>query len=254
MKKDITISHLVANGCSFTYGDGLDSPTTQAWPKLLADKLGVPVVNLALGGASNDRIYRKTVDYFFADNISNPFYVIGMTSNTRREEYRNSWKDYAALNLAGPPQFSNWNTKIEQMLAEESDDIELIKRKLNIWLAIINLFKSTQTNYFVFDTIPDDGITMHEVASLHPRLYEYVIGDSCHLSGYFHFVNPLPKLPCGHQDASAQIEIADYLYNNLIDRYNVTIEPNHEYLRAKDFYTVYETNWAKRLNRSDWII
>ena len=63
----LEISHLVVNGCSFTYCQGLESPNTQGWPALLAKKLNVPVVNLAAPGSSNDGIYRRTYDYFYND-------------------------------------------------------------------------------------------------------------------------------------------------------------------------------------------
>ena len=43
------ITHLVVNGCSWTYCQGLDDPKTQGWPALLAKKLGVEV----LQGLSN---------------------------------------------------------------------------------------------------------------------------------------------------------------------------------------------------------
>lgn len=254
MKKDITISHLVVNGCSFVYGDGLDSPNTQAWPKLLADKLGVPVVNLALGATSNDRIYRKTVEYFFTDTAANPFYIIGMTSSSRREEYRKTWHEYAPLNLAHPAPDTSWNNKIEKLLAEESDDVELIKRKFNLWLAIINLFKSNNINYLTMDMIPDESTAIHNLELQYPKLCEYVLKDAYHLSDYFNFTHLLPKLPCGHEAASSHIEIADYLHNNLINKYNIIIEPDHSYPHVKDFYKPYETKWASFFKRSDWII
>lgn len=55
------IKLLVANGCSMTAGDELDSPETRAWPVLLAQALGVDLVNMGLSGGSNRRIVRTTV-------------------------------------------------------------------------------------------------------------------------------------------------------------------------------------------------
>jgi len=52
---------LAANGCSFTRGQELKDPATEAWPAVLATALGVPCVNLASDGASNRRIVRTTV-------------------------------------------------------------------------------------------------------------------------------------------------------------------------------------------------
>ena len=50
-------------GDSFTYGAELDEPKKQAWPRLVADRLGYKLVNLAKPGASNDYIIRATVEF-----------------------------------------------------------------------------------------------------------------------------------------------------------------------------------------------
>jgi hypothetical protein len=57
------ITHLVVNGCSWTYCQGLEDPKNQGWPKLLADQLGCEVVNLAIPGTGNDTIHRRTYEY-----------------------------------------------------------------------------------------------------------------------------------------------------------------------------------------------
>jgi hypothetical protein len=69
---------LLANGCSFTEGYYLDN-LKDAWPF----QLGVDAVNLAQGGASNQRIFRTTIDYL---SINRPDYVaIGWTEPSRYE-------------------------------------------------------------------------------------------------------------------------------------------------------------------------
>lgn len=52
---------IVANGDSFTAGVGLDDPSTEAWPVLLAEMFGVDHVSLARFGSSNRRSVRSTV-------------------------------------------------------------------------------------------------------------------------------------------------------------------------------------------------
>jgi hypothetical protein len=58
----MAIKILVANGCSYTRGAELADPSHEAWPAVLAGRLGVPVVNLASDGGSNRRIVRTTVE------------------------------------------------------------------------------------------------------------------------------------------------------------------------------------------------
>ena len=50
------INKVLTVGCSFTYGDELKTPTSQAWPILLANKNNWEVNNLGKCGGSNDRI------------------------------------------------------------------------------------------------------------------------------------------------------------------------------------------------------
>lgn len=63
---------LYFNGCSFTYGDGLNNPTTESWPSLVGKEYSVDYLNDAISGGSNDRIIKGVVT-----NISNynKFYI-----------------------------------------------------------------------------------------------------------------------------------------------------------------------------------
>lgn len=85
---------LYANGCSMTFGDELGpvgSPicNDRAWPQYLGNLMGIPVVNDAAPGASNDRIVRRTTAYiaqFLAHHPADELrVVIGWTFPIRRE-------------------------------------------------------------------------------------------------------------------------------------------------------------------------
>jgi len=98
---------LYANGCSMTKGyeiggrtDGdSDHPSgvdidpiyrqNNAWPKLLADRLGMDCFNDAHVGGSNDRIIRMTLDwtttYLQNNKAEDLFVVIGWTTPHRNE-------------------------------------------------------------------------------------------------------------------------------------------------------------------------
>jgi len=74
---------LLANGCSFTEGYDLFHKES-SWPYQLGNSLNFKTVNLALGGSSNDRIYRTTIEYL--NTHSDPdLVVIGWTSFNRAE-------------------------------------------------------------------------------------------------------------------------------------------------------------------------
>jgi hypothetical protein len=71
------------NGCSFTYGDELRHPETQAWPTLLAKSLGCGHHNDAISGGTNDRTVYKT----FQNLDSHDCFFIAWTNYIRFTEY-----------------------------------------------------------------------------------------------------------------------------------------------------------------------
>ncbi|MGP9022857.1 DUF6071 family protein [Streptomyces sp. BR1] len=86
---------IVANGDSYTQGVGLDEPSSQAWPVLLAGQLDADHVNLARFASSNRRAVRSTVqrlDALRAERELAPSEVMVVTAWTefRRHEYYSS--------------------------------------------------------------------------------------------------------------------------------------------------------------------
>lgn len=95
---------LLANGCSFTYGhqtprdknNQILPPMSIAWPAQLNDKFD-DVTNLSLGGGSNDRIVRTTIDFCESNDMSDYIVIIQWTSQYRKEVYNKSINDYVGL-------------------------------------------------------------------------------------------------------------------------------------------------------------
>lgn len=79
------------NGDSHTSGSELYYPTQDAYSYKLAKMLGADqVVNVAIGGASNDRILRTTEQYLKECEVNNDypdFIVIGWTESCRNDWY-----------------------------------------------------------------------------------------------------------------------------------------------------------------------
>jgi len=73
---------ILTNGCSFTEGYSLP-PSQRPWPSHLADSLQDDLLNISLGGASNKRIFRTTVEKILTSNPST--IVIGWTFHNRTE-------------------------------------------------------------------------------------------------------------------------------------------------------------------------
>lgn len=73
---------ILVNGCSFT--EGYDLPNaSDNWPNQLGNIINQPVVNLALGGASNDRIVRTLKESL--SQTKPDIVVIGWTQFNRNE-------------------------------------------------------------------------------------------------------------------------------------------------------------------------
>ena len=82
---------LLVNGCSFTYGEELPGWTTgdhfpQTWGGQLGKRLNTEVVNLSMGGASNDRIFRTTMEYLHNPVKGLPTHMVIMWSDMFRRE------------------------------------------------------------------------------------------------------------------------------------------------------------------------
>ena len=54
---------IFTNGCSFTYGDELDKPYSEAWPYILSKMLDQDIVNLGENNKDNERILQSTKEY-----------------------------------------------------------------------------------------------------------------------------------------------------------------------------------------------
>jgi hypothetical protein len=76
---------IYTNGCSFTYGDELQSPDTSAWPAVLAAQIGADITNDAVPGGTNPRTVYHTIK-----NLQNKFdlYLIAWTADTRFTVYK----------------------------------------------------------------------------------------------------------------------------------------------------------------------
>lgn len=86
-------SHIIANGCSLTFGAELLGKNNYSlenknysWPVILGDKLNSTVENLAVCASSNISIYRSTVDKILnLENTDNTLLIVQWTSLARTE-------------------------------------------------------------------------------------------------------------------------------------------------------------------------
>jgi hypothetical protein len=234
----LEISHLVVNGCSFTWGQGLEDRANNNWAALLAKKIGVPVVNLSNPGAGCDRIFRTTHEYFYKDNTNNnkPFYIIAWTSALRREEWQIAHKGYYNINLVDP--VTNLSAAfLEQM--NESGMIEYVRKKYVYWASIINLFQAFNINNFMTEFMPSYEYSDDQLKKFNPYIFDYITQNSNNIKRFFDITNKLPKLKCGHDTLETQHILADYCYQEMIDRYGeiIPVKMQHTSQDSLHIYT-----------------
>ena len=78
-------------GDSFTYGQELEDPSTQAWPILLAKQLGYELINEGRPGVGNEYIVKKTIQAVVKHK---PKLVVIAWTSCGRQEHADEWGAY----------------------------------------------------------------------------------------------------------------------------------------------------------------
>lgn len=240
----LDISHLVVNGCSYTYGHGIENPIDDAWPSLVAKKLGVPLINLAVPGQSNYAVQDRTFKYFFRDlyNDNNPFYIHAYTQSQRREVYLA--KDYLGQPYQDSILIDTSNhgkiTRVEKEIVLETDHycLKLLEeKKYHIWHSINGLLDSHNINHLATNYMPcSDGSIIEWMHKHHYILQSEVDSHPNRLDNFNHLTGHLSKTPCLHETEEGHIVIAEYVYKQIKRRYNEINVVDKPFAKLKDIY------------------
>ena len=77
------MKYLHVDGCSFTWGLGLDNPQKENWGAFLGNKLELSVRNYSMPGQGNDEMFRKVYELFYLPNNLPNVIVIQLSELTR---------------------------------------------------------------------------------------------------------------------------------------------------------------------------
>ena len=220
MNDTLKISHLVVNGCSFTYGQGIENPIQDAWPSLLAKRLGVPLVNLALPGQGNTAIYRRTMQYFYKDlfNHNNPFYIHAYSQSTRREVYLAKLQQFRIVGGEGEI------SELEKEIIMNSDDhyyCLLQQDKLHRWASINHLLDAHNVPHLMSDYMPETNGTTVEFQEKHDTILKTEL--ECHpgkLKDFNEVTKHIEKTSCLHETEEGHAFLADYIWKEIENRYD----------------------------------
>jgi hypothetical protein len=245
------ITHLVVNGCSWTYCQGLPDLTVNGWPALLAKKLGVPLVNLAVPGSGNDTIHRRTYEYYFEDlpNNNKPLYVIGWTQPWRREAWcrkyynKNLPQGYVSISFPDnkPKNF------YEAALLDNWSEEDFLRRTMLCQLSLDSLFKAHTIPYVSSFFVDFNNSETDPVIEKYKNHFNFINNDT--INPIYKLIQHCEKLPCGHEGQESMYITADYFYDQLTMKYGSFTPVTGSYVALKDFNkkdlsgTLYTSAW-----------
>ena len=249
----IQISHLVVNGCSWTYGDELTDPVNQSWAGLLSQHLKLPIVNLADRGHSNPAIFRRTAEYLFKNSStgSKPFVIVAWTQNARDEGWFEYCKGYRTIR--SPDVIKNLQPKEKGWLHDFNIE-DHFRRSLLHKVNMINLltaldipfiignYENSDNDFFQKDDVNGTKTLFKEMLDYvnnHPNVWKTPLID---------FAKDCKKMPNGHEGPDGHQMIFEQVlkfFKEVYPKYNFV---NSLYLDTKTYNTVFKEAKLNDLN------
>ena len=139
---------LVAFGDSWTFGSELHDPQSDAWPQLIAGKIGAKLLNLGTPASSIGHLAVQLFDFLhkFPDYESYKIiFMVGLTSKTRYLSYSNSLDEF--VNITSDAVYRTGNIK---PTGQPPEDLEQLLGLKDIHYRLVNNdnyseFLATQT-------------------------------------------------------------------------------------------------------------
>lgn len=205
------IKRIIAHGCSFTYGQELEDPKTQAWPMLVADNFNAEILNLAYSGYSNDGIIYDIL----RENIkSNDDFVIIMWTWYHRLLFVDNDGWYTCF----PEKLKlGHRGEISKLLMSTTDQKWLYERWIDQVVLLQEYFKSNNIRYLFINAFDNNQDMISTLLDKIDR--KYYVGwpnfnfDSLAFDNY-------TRLPLGHPDVLSHRKIAEIISNKIEEIYD----------------------------------
>jgi hypothetical protein len=126
-------------GDSFTYGQELPNPEQQAWPKLLADRLGYRLINDGRPGVGNEYIVKQTIK---AVAKHKPKLVVVAWTSCGRQEHADEWGVYDIWPGCSSKKFQNNQYENRLDLIKYITKYNNAKHEYRRWLRQVVLLQS----------------------------------------------------------------------------------------------------------------
>jgi hypothetical protein len=223
------INRIVASGCSFTYGYGLEDRATQTWVAQLSNMFNVESVNLGKEGHGNEHVQNSIVDYFFENpsHKKDSFVIPCFTAYSRIEFPLRSKDDFVDANVRTFTTILK-NKKIENLKFIEIFFKEIFvpvyyyRRYLRTIITLEELLKGWDTPYIMFE-----GVCGNPHKEMINKVEFQKLIQLIDRTKWLHFTmanldsltDPHERFPDGHPNAVAYKQMAEILYKYIINSY-----------------------------------
>jgi len=223
---NLKVSHLVVNGCSYTYGHGIEDPIKNGWASIVAKRLGVPLINLAIPGQGNTAIYRRTMQYFYKDlfNDNNPFYIHAYSQSSRREVYLSTTGDSYNQHEFYVVDGYGIQSALEKEIVLNSDDhyyCLLAQDKLQRWASINHLLDAHNVPHMMSDYMPETSGDICDFLDKHEMILKNELEiHNGKLQDFNIVTNAFEKTSCLHETEEGHKHLADYIWKQIERQYD----------------------------------
>jgi hypothetical protein len=114
------------------------------------------------------------------------------------------------------------------------------RKKLMVRSYVSDFLNINNINYLVTDFMPDNEDELQSLNEIYPTVYEKIYTDKYRLKNLNDISIKYPRLPCGHDDKEAQIEIGNYIYDELIARYTKPTVNLQDYTTLRQYIDHYD--------------
>jgi hypothetical protein len=125
------------------------------------------------------------------------------------------------------------------------------RKKLMVRSYIQDFLTLNNINYLTTDFMPDTEDELQSLHDLYPAAYERIYSDKFRLRDLREISIKYPRLPCGHDDVEAQLEIGNYVYDELLARHGETVIKLQDYTTLRQYIDHYNIVGAS--GDIDWL-
>jgi hypothetical protein len=163
------IKYVVTSGCSFSAGQNMSEDPSDIrkyrFSKILADGLEAQDINLAKGGGSNDRAFRKIYQWIQENpnKVKHTLFLVGFTYLHRKDLYFDYKKEWIGYSNLGDFELNHFYKDVDKKMIKTwndteygyfyNDDIE--EEKLFMKADLLQTYiKSLNSNIIYFYALP----------------------------------------------------------------------------------------------------